>query len=336
MSTRLVIDYNHLAHRNWAVNGHLSSKAGERVGCVFGVLKSLRMFCDRFQPSEVIFCRDMGKSFRRELLESYKGSRGTDLTPEQVAEADDRFEQFEKTEAMLETLGLPVIGIDSIEADDLCAILSKRLPNGVTIVISGDKDLLQLVDQSTKYYNPGYDKLVSLTGWRPQPGEDFSYKFNREKEVHPDAFTRKSEGIIGGVDFSKWTLYRALVGDSSDELSGIKGIGPVAAMKILPACQSWQEVVQKKATLGLSARVQEQLTEQNLGLQVALIDLDLIANSSQAEEILPTIREKMERRPADLQTFRRLLIKYDMNSILVDQRLFLKNIPILAGEPVAQ
>jgi 5'-3' exonuclease len=324
----LIIDLNHLAYRNWCTNGTLSTTSGEKTGVAFGVLRSLRLLCDSFHPSQVVFCRDVGSSFRKEMLASYKASRAPQ-TDQEKSEKQDFYNQLDQTVALLECLGLPVMWYDGLEADDLCAIICKHFPKlGDNIVVSGDKDLLQLVNSDNKYYHPLYNKLVSLSGCKlPQDISKFAEVWGHNKEIHPDVFTYKSEKLSKCVPFDRWLLYRSLVGDSSDELKGINGIGEVTALKIVSECADIKEIMSKKDHLTfLSQRQKEALTESELLLQFSLIDLNLVSESGVIEEVLQALKNQSNPKRNE-DSFCKLLIRYQMTSIVSDIHNFLKNIP---------
>jgi DNA polymerase-1 len=336
MNFRIVVDFSHLAYRNWCTTGELSTNAPteeqrEKTGVIFGVVRSLRMLCDKYKPTEVIFAADRGRSFRKDILVEYKASRGA-KTEEEARNRDDFYEQCEKCEAVLESLGVPVVGVDQMEADDICAIICEKIPfDGRNIVVSGDKDLLQLVSPRTMYFHPLYDKMVAHDGARIADGissEQLGEFWAKNKIIDPYTFTYKSEKLRKGVPFERWMLYRAMVGDHSDELPGIPGIGETTAFNIVSNCGSIEEVIQQKDTLpGLNKRQREALKEDDLRLQYNLIDLKLVTEFDQVPQILQVINNARLKCRRDIKMFERFLIRYQMSSISSDLTKFLRNIP---------
>lgn len=308
-------------HRHFHAHAHMATSKGEPTACMFGALKSLKMLCDKFKPQEVIFCKDTGKSFRADLIESYKGER---------KERDESmFEQFEKAETLMNCLGFPVYGVSGIEADDLCAVFAKQTKSEglIDIVISGDKDLLQLVDDTTRYYNPGHSKLVSFKGQTVNESNSLEDLW-KLSEVHFEVFTMKSEGLPQGVPQSKWILYRSLVGDSSDNLPGVKGVGEKTAFKAVSKFNTVAEIFENRSSL-FSERVQSNMDLQQMNLNYALMDLNFVLNSDHFSVITEQLEESkhQDNCEIDLDMFRKLLIKFEFSSILTSLKEFFLNIP---------
>ena len=329
--TNLIFDFNHLAYRCFCVNDTLITSSGEKTGVLFGILRSLRSLCDKFKPDFVVFCRDLNKSFRKDILESYKGSRGKNQSQEVK---EDYYNQINLTIEVIQTLGVPVVGYSNLEADDLCALCSRKIFSGESdynIIISGDKDLLQLVNQNTDYYYPFYEKLISLSGAQFE-GNFNSTEFPKfwalNKKIHPESFVLKSEKSPNKIPFDRWLLYRSLVGDSSDELSGIKGIGGTTAQKIVAECSSITEVIEKKESMSfLNKRQKESITKEELQLQHNLINLDLICKYPGIDDVIIDMKNQFKLPSRNVDLFNNFLTKYQFFSIQIELNQFLKNIP---------
>lgn len=185
---------------------------GEHFGAVVGFLRSLRSFVQVTQPSQVIIVFDgAGGSQRRRSLDSdYKaGSKPARLNrsfeTDANKEARSRLLQEKRLREYLADLPVSVVDIQDIEADDVIAFLTQWL-DGDKVIASNDKDFLQLLNPQVRIYRP--TKRTFCT--------------------HEDCF--KEYGIIP----ANMALARAIAGDSSDNLKGVKGIGLKTLVKTIP------------------------------------------------------------------------------------------------------
>ncbi|MEI6873704.1 MAG: DNA polymerase I [Spirochaetota bacterium] len=181
----------------------LRSPAGMNVSAVFGFFKFVFALFDERNPGAFAAVFDpMGKTFRHDLYAEYKATR--QKTPE------DLHAQVPLVEDILRALGVPILRVDGFEADDVIATLAERARDEgrECWIISGDKDLLQLVGGPVKALRP-------TTGF-------VSQTFGVE-EVRAE----------WGVDPERILDYLTLTGDSSDNIPGVKGIGDKTAGKLL-------------------------------------------------------------------------------------------------------
>lgn len=198
----LIIDGNNLAHRCKHVFS-LSNK-GVDVSVTYGFIASLRSMMTKWKPSSVIVCWDFGiPEFRRVAVPEYKANRHTNDDPLE-------FEDFVRQLNELHDYALPLMGIISIkrrwcEADDLIYHVSRMLVDE-NIVVSSDKDLLQCINNSTTtVFNPSANTL----------------------------YTREIvESMIGSV-IHRFVDWKAIQGDSSDNIPGVVGIGEKTATKLM-------------------------------------------------------------------------------------------------------
>lgn len=209
MTDILVFDGSHAAYRVWHKMPPLSYR-GVPTTVLFGFLKTMLKQYKKHKPKSIIVCWDGGTpNWRKELVPTYKESRKkVQRSPEEYAEFEKMKVQMEKLHWKLPMFGVSSLRILSTEADDLIARIPDMLEGDVTIV-SGDQDMYQLVAYCTgvKVVDPIYNK-----------------------ELTRDNF-HKTTGII--PDIAYWELYRAMVGDKSDNIPGIKGIGTKTALHIL-------------------------------------------------------------------------------------------------------
>lgn len=220
MQHLVLVDGHHLMYRAyWAIPRTLKKRDGEQVNTVFGVASMLLNILRQEEPDAMLLCFDAGEdTFRHREHAEYKEGRAE--TP------DDFYAQIPRVQELLAAFSLPHCSDPQYEADDLlCAYAraGERLGARVTIV-TGDRDALQLATQQTRIAIPhkGYQQTEYLG-----PAEILA-KYGVRPDQVPD--------------------YKGLTGDASDNLPGVKGIGPKTAAELL----------QKYATLeGIYAHLPE-------------------------------------------------------------------------------
>jgi 5'-3' exonuclease len=216
----LLIDGLNLFFRNFAMMNFVN-EAGVHIGGLGGFLRSLGSLINQIQPTAVYVVFDgVGSSTnRKNLLPEYKSGRNTHrITNWEVFEdLDDehnsKIEQIVRLVHYLRCLPVRTVSIDKAEADDIIAYYSKYLPeeyNSKVIIVSSDKDFLQLVDEN-------------VTVFRPM--ENTFY----QKKTIQDKFNVLAENFI---------LYKTLLGDQSDKIAGIKGLGEKGIFKKFPELQN--------------------------------------------------------------------------------------------------
>jgi DNA polymerase-1 len=345
---RLILDLNHLAHRTWSTTGGLTNSYGESTGTIFGVLKSLIMLSDLFRPRAIIAARDSKSSFRTEIYPLYKANR-TDAH-RTVAEVNERRlfnDQLDATEEILSYLGIPTLKEDELEADDIAALAAYRIPfEGETVLVSGDKDFIQLIGKTVHLFSPmvpAKGKIVRIGG--PEydgPDKKFWIKM---REVGPRTFIRFVEKLPEGIPLDRWVLYRLLVGDGSDNLPGVPGIGPAAALKIVQHFYDfsvlidageteWRKVLNERQTTSLGSAIDSR----DLDAQMRCIDLSLTLEADSdgyyskilADRIASTTTAVNEAKARDR------IRRFEMASFLIDWKTFLRHFPAFydyAGNP---
>lgn len=190
---------------------------GNHVGGMIGFLKSLGLAIRTFKPTRVVIVFDGkgGSQRRRKLYPQYKANRkppvrlnrAYDMTTDEQEKENMKFQLVSLIE-MLECLPVTILALDNVEADDVIAYLSQLVTTagGDSIIYSTDKDFFQLAAPNIKIYNPikkkTFDETVIL--------EDYG--------IHPKHFH----------------FFRALNGDKSDNIDGVKGVGEVTLKKYLP------------------------------------------------------------------------------------------------------
>lgn len=201
----VLVDGHGLAFRAYfALPMSLATKAGELTNATFGFTSMLLDVLQAHEPDYVLVTFDVGPSFRHEQFEEYKAHRRP--MPDELRPQIDRMRE------VLEALNIPVYQADGFEADDVIGTLSKQAlqHNIESFIITGDSDLLQLVDGGVKVVMPGGQRF----------GE---YRiFDREAVVERYGFG--PEHVID---------YKALVGDKSDNVPGVPGVGDKTARNLI-------------------------------------------------------------------------------------------------------
>jgi DNA polymerase I len=190
----------------------LKNAKGENVGAAFGFFRFLFSLFEQREPGAFAAVFDpKGKTFRHDMYPEYKATR--QKTPE------DLHAQVPLVEEILRALGLPVLRADGYEADDLIAALATkaRAEGRECWVVSGDKDLLQLVGGSVKALRPD-----SSLSYKPYGSEEVAAEW--------------------GVGPERILDYLSLTGDASDNVPGVKGIGDKTALKLLTEFHSMEEL----------------------------------------------------------------------------------------------
>jgi len=201
MNKLLLVDGSALLHRAYHAYPPLTSKSGEIVGAVYGVTSILIAALEQEKPSHVMVAWDLPKpTFRHIKYVGYKAQRPK-ADSEMVA-------QIPMVKKVIETMGIVQIEQEGYEADDIIGTLSKDR-EGEVVILTGDQDTMQLVSENVRVLTPakGANPPV-LYG----PDEVWN-KYG----VHPEQI----------VD------YKALIGDSSDNIPGVAGIGPKGASQLL-------------------------------------------------------------------------------------------------------
>jgi DNA polymerase-1 len=338
---RLVVDLNHLAYRNWAANDGLATSKGELTGAIYGTLKSLIALSEQFKPVEIIGVRDSTAPFRRAIYPAYKANRlRENSTPEEVRSRENFDYQIARLGEVLAGLGVPVLGVDELEADDLAALVAHGIPfAGTTVLVSGDRDYVQLVRPGVLLLSPmlrNNGKLLLPNG--PEHEEASEEEWRRFFEVGPRTFIKNVEKLPRGMGLDRWLLYRALVGDSSDNLPGVHGIGPAAALKIVESFYSlaglkegsaddWKAVMNTRQRAALEMA----LANGDLDKQYQIIDLSSLPYMEGAEELIDYLKLVMSKTGTDEKAVRCALVRWEMSSLLLNWKKLLRAFPAFAN-----
>ena len=196
----VLVDGSSYLYRAFHALPGLANSRGEPTGAIYGVVNMLRKLLTEYNPAYLAVVFDAkGKTFRDELYADYKAQR--------PPMPDELVGQIEPLHAIVRALGLPLLQVEGVEADDVIGTLATqaRAAGLDTLVSTGDKDMAQLVDGSVKLVNTMTDTVLDRDG--------VVEKF--------------------GVPPERIVDWLALIGDTSDNIPGVPGVGPKTASKWL-------------------------------------------------------------------------------------------------------
>ena len=210
----LVDGYGLIFRAYFALPATMSTTTGEQTNAVYGFTSMLLDVLQARQPDYVVIALESGRTFRHEILEDYKGTRAE--MPE------DLREQIGRVQQLIATLGIPIKQVERYEADDVIGSLSRTLADSGrrVIVVTGDSDLLQLVDDNILVVLPGARRFGDV---REFDNAAVLERYGFGPEYVPD--------------------YKALVGDTSDNIPGVPGIGDKTAKALISTYGSLENIL---------------------------------------------------------------------------------------------
>ena len=206
MSTYLFIDGHSQAYRAFfGVKTPLVTARGEPTTAVFGFVRKLFSVLREYKPDGVAVAFDKGDTWRHEEFIEYKATR--DAMPDEMRSQMDRIEQI------LEALRIPIVSLENFEADDVLGALARQAAHEGhdVLILSGDRDMFQLVSDRVR---------ILYTSGGPSP------------TTIPYGVTDVAERY-GGMNPDQFLEMKALVGDSSDNIPGVPGVGEKTAIRFL-------------------------------------------------------------------------------------------------------
>ena len=239
----VLIDGTAYLYRAYHALPPLKNAKGVNTGAIHGFLKALNKIIEDFKPKHIGIVFDAkGKNFRHKIYNQYKANRSS--MPEDLAE------QIPKLYQILKLMGFPPIIIENVEADDVIGTLSKKFKkiSGVKI-FSGDKDFAQLVNKNVTLINP----------------------------MSSDIMDEKAVKKKFGVEPTNIIDYLALVGDKSDNIPGVPGVGSKTASRLINKHGDVESIIHQKDIIpGKVGESIKSFTEQlRLSKTLATIKLDV-------------------------------------------------------------
>lgn len=211
----LVIDGSSLIHRAFFALPPLTTRKGQHTGAVYGFLRMFHKLLQDVKPRWVAAAFDKSrKTFRTKLYADYKGQRKP--TPPELKE------QFPLCMEVLQSMGIPALELDDYEADDIIGTFAKKADPSVEVyIVTGDRDELQLIDDRTRvmYTKRGISDI---------------------KLYDKAAFAEDYEGLVP----LQLIDLKGLMGDTSDNIPGVPGVGPKTALKLIGEYGSVENVLE--------------------------------------------------------------------------------------------
>ena len=200
----------------------LTTGRGENTSAAWGVSNFLLRIRERYQPEYLVWVHDAGSSFRKETYPEYKATR--EKLDEELQDTFDR--SVERIAQLLAAFRIPLVTVEGYEADDVIGTLAITAGEaGVhSVIVSGDKDFYQLIGPTISLLNPGRGGPAAV----------------QEEFVTVDSATNRL-----GVPPEKVIDYLAMVGDSSDNVPGVKGIGDKTARQLIADFGSLDTILER-------------------------------------------------------------------------------------------
>ena len=211
MKKLILVDGNNLLFRSYFATAYqgviMRNSKGFPTNALYGFINMMNKIIKEEEPNYILVAFDKGKSFRHNKYDFYKGGRNA--TPEELKE------QFPKAKEILDAMGIKHFEIDNYEADDIIGTVSRIVDEEdqfIATIISSDKDLLQLISDEVDV------KLLKTSGFVRIDTQEFMNTY--------------------GVEPIKMIDLKALMGDASDNIPGVKGIGEKTAINLLTKYKS--------------------------------------------------------------------------------------------------
>lgn len=275
MKTLLLIDANSIIHRSFHALPPFTGPAGEPTGALYGIASILLKLWREEQPAYAAALFDRPEpTFRKKEYPEYKAQR--------PPAPDDLVAQIIEAHSLFEAFGIKTFEKVGFEADDLIATLAERFrgePNVRVVILTGDRDTLQLIED---------DKVVVRT-------------FNKGVS---DTTIYNEKAVIEKYGFAPMRMvdYKALIGDSSDNIKGVRGIGPKTAVELIKRFGSVEDILKAipsdpKLVVRLGgheeeARFSKKLVLLDRNVPIALPDMSDLAISDTALEIEEYFQKK--------------------------------------------
>lgn len=296
MKSFLIIDGNSILNRAfYGVNARMTSKiAGIHTNAIYGFLNIFWMIQEKIKSDYVAVCFDLSApTFRHKMYEDYKGTR--------KGMPDELREQLPVMKEVLSALNIPVLELEGFEADDLLGTVSAiNTKNGIfTYILTGDRDSFQLISKSTSVILPksGMGKT--------------------EYSIYDNALLMENYGIspIQVIEV------KALMGDSSDNIPGVKGVGEKTAYQLIQKYDNIDNIYKllDEDKLDVTPKVKEKLSigkdSAYMSKTLATIILDANINLDYEKCMVSDINKEATYEIFKRLEFKKFLDKFDFSDI---------------------
>lgn len=236
MRKLILIDGNSLLHRAYHAFPPLTTPKGELINAVYGFSAMLLTTLEKLGPTHVAVAWDVeGPTFRKIEYTKYKANRSP--------MDEDLATQIERTKQIVEVLNIPQFGIEGFEGDDIIGTLArqatdeKKEKDTQVVIVTGDRDALQLIkEKQIVVYLPIQNRVSTAT-----------------------VFDEDKVGEVYGLKPKQLIDLKSLMGDASDNIPGVKGVGKVTAAKLIQEFGSLAGVYENIKSEKISPRVREML-----------------------------------------------------------------------------
>lgn len=247
----ILVDGSSYLFRAYHAPPHLTNSRGEATGAIYGVVNMLKSLLKQYQPTQMAVVFDAkGPTFRNDMYSEYKAHR--------PPMPDDLRSQIAPLHRIIEAMGLPLLCVTGVEADDVIGTLARQASaqGRHTLISTGDKDMAQLVDEHVTLINTMTNTLLDVQGVQ-------------------DKFGIGPELIID---------YLALMGDKVDNIPGLPGVGEKTAAALLQGLGSIEQIYQQldkvaglsfRGAKTMAAKLTEFRQQLQLSYQLATIKTDV-------------------------------------------------------------
>lgn len=271
----LVIDGSSLIHRAFFALPPLMNKQGIHTGAVYGLCNMLLKLLEEVQPKYMAVAFDKSrKTFRTEMYADYKGQRKP--TPPELSE------QFPLSMKVLEAVNIRTLELDNYEADDIIGTFAVHAPQDVeVIIVTGDRDELQLINKRTKVF--------------------YTKRGISDIQVFDEAeFAEAYEGL----EPRQLIDLKGLMGDTSDNIPGVPGVGPKTALKLIKEYGDVETVLENIDNVSgkaLKAKLTDNKDSALLSKKLATIYTDVPVELAMENYELKPVRENAKALLQDLE-----------------------------------
>lgn len=274
----ILIDGSSYLYRAFHALPPLTNSKGEPTGAIFGVVSMLRKLLTEYNPSYIAITFDVrGKTFRHEAYAEYKAQR--------PPMPDDLQVQVQPLHEIITAMGLPIIAIEGVEADDIIGTLTKQAQqDGLEVlIISGDKDLAQLVNERVTIIDTMNNSYLDVSGV--------------EKKF--------------GIPPEKVADYLVLVGDASDNIPGVPKVGPKTAVRLLKEFGSLEGIIK-------NADKVEGAVGESLRNSLPQLPLTKLLTQLKLDVALSLTYKELRRNPQDIQKLIELCKRFEFKKWLME------------------
>lgn len=308
----LLIDGLNLFFRNFAVLNMINPE-GAHTGGLGGFLRSLGALIKNLRPTSVFIIFDgVGSSMsRKNLIPEYKSGRNItritnwDIFDNVEDEGNAKITQIIRIIQYLKLLPVKIMVVDKVEADDVIAVLSKTFPkkyNSKVFIVSTDKDFIQLVNDNVIVYRP------------------------IEKDFYNNSLVLEKFGVLT----ENFIIYKTLLGDNSDKVQGIKGMGIGKLLKLFPDLSkkpmTMEDIFEISALKYKEHIIYSRIIQERVRIEETYKVMDLskpLIGSEEKEYLKEVIREELP--SLDVETFMGMYEKDQLGGIIRNLENWLKD-----------